>query len=106
VALAVGILFGLAPALRVSKSNFQEVLKEGGRTSTSGHHRLQNGLVCFQMAVTLVLLVGAGLLFRTIRHLWETNPGFDAQHLITFRVGVSPSQSKTRRYASCLPAVA
>jgi predicted permease len=95
VVLAVGILFGLAPALRTSKSNLQEALKEGGRTSTSGHHRLQNSLVSFQMALTLVLLVGAGLLFRTIRHLWETNPGFDAHHLITFRVGVSPSLSKT-----------
>jgi predicted permease len=94
-AVAVGILFGLTPALKTSKSNLQEVLKEGGGTSTSGHHRVQNSLVTFQMALTLVLLVGAGLLFRTIRHLWATNPGFDAQHLITFRVGVSPSLSKT-----------
>jgi predicted permease len=47
------------------------------------------------MALTLVLLVSAGLLFRTIRHLWETNPGFDTQHLITFRVGLSPSVTKT-----------
>ncbi|MGB7156208.1 MAG: FtsX-like permease family protein, partial [Candidatus Acidiferrales bacterium] len=48
-----------------------------------------------QMALTLVLLVGAGLLFRTIRHLWETNPGFDTQHVVTFKVGFSPSLTKT-----------
>ncbi len=48
-----------------------------------------------QMALTLVLLVGAGLLLRTIRHLWGSNPGFDTQHLITFKVGLSPSATKT-----------
>jgi putative ABC transport system permease protein len=95
VAIAVGILFGLAPALRSSKSNLQDALKEGGRTSTSGHHRVQSSLVIFQMALTLVLLIGAGLLFRTIRHLWGTNPGFDTQHLITFRAGLSRSLTKT-----------
>ena len=95
VAIVVGLLFGLAPALKTSKSNLQEVLKQGSRTSTSGHHRTQGSLVIFQMALTLVLLVGASLLFRTIRHLWKTNPGFDTQHLITFKVGVSPSLAKT-----------
>src|SRR5260370_10829732 len=47
------------------------------------------------MALTLVLLVGAGLLFRTIRHLWDVNPGFDRQQLITFKVGLSPSSTRT-----------
>ena len=50
-----------------------------------------------QMALTLVLLVGAGLLFRTIRQLWEVNPGFDARHVIAFSVGLSPSANKTCR---------
>ncbi len=95
VAIAVGVVFGLAPALKSSKSNVQDALKEGGRTSTSGHHHVQSGLVVFQMALTLVLLVGAGLLFRTIRHLWEAAPGFDAQHLITFHVEFPPSLTKT-----------
>jgi predicted permease len=94
VAITVGILFGLAPVLKNSKSNLHDALKEGGRTSTSGHHHMQGGLVIFQMALTLVLLVGAGLLFRTIRHLWETNPGFDADHLITFQVEFPPSLTK------------
>jgi hypothetical protein len=52
---------------------------EGGRGSTSAHHRAQSSLVIVQMTLTLVLLVGAGLLLRTIRHLWDVNPGFDPQ---------------------------
>jgi predicted permease len=95
VSIAVGILFGLAPALKSSKADLQSSLKEGGRSSTSAHHRAQSSLLIVQMALTLVLLVGAGLLLRTIRHLWETNPGFDTQHLITFKVGLSPSAAKS-----------
>jgi len=94
VAVVVGILFGLTPALKMSRSNFHEALKESSRTS-SDRHGAQGGLVIFQMALTLTLLVGAGLLFRTIRHLWDSNPGFDAQHVITFNVGLSPLAAKT-----------
>jgi predicted permease len=93
--IAVGILFGLAPALKSSKAVLQTSLKEGGRGSMSAHHRAQSSLVIVQMALTLVLLVGAGLLFQTIRHLWDVNAGFDTQHLITFKVGVSHSLTKT-----------
>jgi predicted permease len=91
VSIAVGILFGLAPALKSSKTDLQGALKEAGRGSTSTHHRAQTSLVIVQMALTLVLLVSAGLLFRTIRHLWNINPGFDTQHVITFKVGLPPS---------------
>ncbi len=91
VSIAVGILFGLAPALKSSRSDIQSVLKEAGRGSTSTHHRAQGSLVIVQMALTLVLLVSAGLLFRTIRHMWNINPGFDTQHTITFKVGLPPS---------------
>ena len=93
--IAVGILFGLAPALKIWNSDPQVCLKEGGRGSTRAHHRAQSGLVIVQMALTLVLLVGAGLLFRTIQHLWDVNPGFDTQNVITFKVGVSHSQTNT-----------
>lgn len=95
VSIAVGILFGLAPALKSWKVDLQASLKEGGRGSTSAQHLAQSSLVIVQMALTLVLLVGAGLLLRTIRHLWDVNPGFDTQHVITFKVGVSPSLTKT-----------
>jgi predicted permease len=91
VSIAVGVLFGLAPALKSSRSDLNNVLKEAGRGSASTHHRAQSSLVVVQMALTLVLLVSAGLLFRTIRHLWNINPGFDTQHTITFKVGLPPS---------------
>jgi len=93
--IAVGILFGLAPALKSWNSDPQASLKEGGRGSTVAHHRTQSILVIVQMALTLVLLVGAGLLFRTIRHLSDVSPGFDKQHIMTFKVGVSHSLTKT-----------
>jgi predicted permease len=95
VSIAVGILFGLAPALKTSKIDLLASLKEGARGSTSTHHRAQGALVIVQMALTLVLLVSAGLLLRTVRHLWQTNPGFDTQHVIAFKVGLSPSMTKT-----------
>ncbi len=95
VSIAVGVLFGLAPALKSSYADPQAALKEGGRGSTSAHHRTQSSLVIVQMALTLVLLIGASLLLQTIRHLWSVNPGFDTQHVMTFKVGVSPSLKKT-----------
>jgi predicted permease len=95
VSVAAGILFGLAPALKSSNADPQASLQEAGRGSTRAHHRAQDTLVIVQMALTLVLLVGAGLLFRTIRRLWEVNPGFDARHLIAFNVGLSASATKS-----------
>jgi predicted permease len=95
ISIAVGILFGLAPALKRSNHNLQTALKEGGRGFVSGHHRTQGVLVVLQMALTLVLSTGASLLLRTIRNLWQVNPGFDIQQIITFKVGLSPSVTKT-----------
>src|ERR1700688_1095472 len=94
LSLAVGILFGLAPALRSSRTNLQPSLNEGGRGSTGRHHRTQSGLVIVQIALTLVLLAGAGLLFRTIQHLWKAALGFESQHVLTFQIGLSPSAIK------------
>jgi len=94
LSLAVGILFGLAPALKSSRTNLQPSLNEGGRGSTARHHRTQSSLVILQMALTLVLLAGAGLLFRTIQHLWKADLGFESQHVLTFQVGLSPSAIK------------
>jgi predicted permease len=95
VSIAAGILLGLVPALKNWNTDPQASLKEAGRAATSARHGVQSSLVIVQMAMTLVLLVGAGLLLRTIRHLWDVNPGFDTQHVITFEVGVSPSLTKT-----------
>jgi predicted permease len=95
ISLAVGILFGLGPALKSSSVDVQGSLKAGDRGSTRSHSRGQSVLVIVQMALTLVLLVGAGLLLRTVRDLWKVNPGFDSLHVITFKVGLSPSLTKT-----------
>ncbi|HXX22897.1 MAG TPA: ABC transporter permease [Terriglobia bacterium] len=94
ISIAVGLLSGLAPALKSSKANLDLSLKEGSRRSTGGHYRAQGGLVIVQLALTLVLLVGAGLLLRTIRQMWDVNPGFDMRNLITFKVGLSPQLIK------------
>jgi predicted permease len=87
VSIAVAILFGLTPALKGSRSDLQTSLKGGAQGSASNQSRAQSTLVIMQLALTLPLLVGAGLLLRTIRHLWTVNPGFDSQHTITFKVG-------------------
>lgn len=91
VSIAVGFLFALVPALKHANTDLQADIKEGGRGSTGGHQRTQGVLAIAQVALALVLLSGAGLLFRTIRNLWSVNPGFDTQHVITFQVGISPS---------------
>ena len=95
ISLVVGILFGLAPALKSWSADPQASLKEGGRGSTIVHRRTQSSFIIMQVALTLVLLVGAGLLFRTILHLSNVNPGFDTKNIITFKVGVSHALTKT-----------
>lgn len=95
ISLAVGILFGLAPALKSWSADLQLSLKEGGRGSTIVHRRTQSSFVVVQVALTLVLLVGAGLLLRTILHLWTVNPGFDSNNIVALKVGVSRSLTKT-----------
>jgi predicted permease len=95
VSLLVGILFGLVPALKSGGVDLQVSLKEGGRGSTVMHGRAQSSFVVAQVALTLVLLVGAGLLLRTIGHLWKVDPGFDTNHIIAFKVGVSHALTKT-----------
>ncbi len=95
VSVVVGILFGLAPALKSWSADPQISLKEGGRGVTVVHRRTQSSFVVVQVALTLVLLVGAGLLLRTIHHLWNVNPGFDTTNVIALKVGVSHSLTKT-----------
>jgi predicted permease len=89
ISILIGILFGLAPAFKSLAINLQEALKQGARGSTGAHHRIQNALVIGQMALTLVLLAGASLLFRTIHDLWKADPGFQPQNLVTFKIGLS-----------------
>ncbi len=95
VVVGVGILFGAGPAIKSSKLDMQKSLKAGGHGSTSARHRAQSTLVVIQMALTLVLLVGSGLLLRTIQDLLSVNPGFDAHEITSFRIGLSPSFTKS-----------
>ncbi len=84
VSLLTGLLSGLAPALRASSINLADRLAHGIRsTQTRGGLRLRGALVVSQVAVSLILLVGAGLLVRSLARLASTNPGFDTQHLLT-----------------------
>jgi predicted permease len=79
-----GIFFGLAPALKTSRADIHETLKEGGRGSSGARHRLQGLFVVVEMATALVLLVGAGLMIRSLGKLWSVSPGFDPHNAITF----------------------
>ena len=100
--LAVGILFGFAPALSAARVDLQDSLRAGSRGATRADHRAQSVLVVVQVALTLVLLVGSGLLLRTIRNLWNINPGFDPQDVIAFKVGLDPSLSASKGAAAAL----
>jgi len=91
ISILAGILFGLAPALRSSRYNLQETLKEGGRGTSSARHRAQGVFVVIEMAMALVLLVGAGLMIRSLMRLWSVDPGFDPHHVLTFSVALPPS---------------
>jgi len=86
VSLLSGIVFGLAPALQVSKPNLNDSLKEGSRQTSGSSHRLRSSLVVVEIAVSLVLLVGAGLAVRTFLALLKTDPGFNPDNLLTLNI--------------------
>ena len=93
VSLAAGVLFGLAPALKTSHPDLHETLKEGGRGASGARYRAQNIFVVVEMALAVVLLIGAGLTIRTLVGLWSVNPGFDPHNVLSFHVGFPPSIS-------------
>jgi len=84
ITMLAGIFFGLAPAIKTSRGDLHETLKEGGRGSSGARHRLQGLFVVVEMAMALVLLIGAGLMIRSLANLWDVNPGFNPRHLVTF----------------------
>jgi putative ABC transport system permease protein len=100
VSLVTGLLFGLAPAWQFSKPNLSDALKEGGRSSSGGgRSRLHSLLVVSEVALALVLLVGAGLMIRSFARLLEVNPGFNPDHLLTLQIAVPQSFDAPRRVA-------
>src|ERR1051325_1260 len=86
LSLISGLVFGLLPAVQASNPNLNNSLKEGGRTGGGGSHRLRSSLVVFEIALSLILLVGAGLLLRSFLSLLKTNPGFEPDHLMTMNL--------------------
>ena len=95
VSVATGILFGLAPALRASHLDLNGVLKEGGRGSGGGgHHRVRNLFVIIEVTLSLVLLIGAGLLLRSYQHIQDASPGFNPENVLSFRISLPSSKYK------------
>lgn len=93
IALLAGVLFGLAPALQTAKMDVRPALSDASRGSTGGasRHRVRDLLVVTEVALALILLIGAGLLIRSFARLQDVQPGFDASHLLVVDVPVSPN---------------
>jgi putative ABC transport system permease protein len=91
VSALAGILFGLVPTLRTSRPNLHDTLKEGGRGASGVRHRVQDVFVVVEMALALVLLIGAGLMLRSLMRLWNVDPGFNPQNVLSFSVAAPPS---------------
>jgi predicted permease len=95
ISIVAGVVFGLAPALRTSRTNVNATLNQSGRSLVGSRHRAQAIFVTLEMAMALILLVGAGLMVRTLMQLWNVNPGFNPQNVISFTI--TPSSSLARQ---------
>jgi putative ABC transport system permease protein len=96
ISMLTGIIFGLAPALQISKPDLNETLKEGGKGGGGGRsgRRLRSVLVVSEVALSLVLLISAGLMIRSFVNLLEVNPGFKTANILTARTSLSPQKYK------------
>jgi putative ABC transport system permease protein len=88
VTLMTGIIFGLVPALQSSNPHLSETLKEGGRGTTGGHHRVRSSLVVVEVALALVLLICSGLLIRSFVTLRRVNPGFNSDNALAVSIAL------------------
>jgi len=95
LSILAGVLFGLYPAVQLSRAEVQEALQSAGRGGSGRRHRAQGALVVAEMAMALVLLCGAGLMLRTLERLWNVNPGFNPRGVLTFGASLPPSMQNT-----------
>lgn len=93
--IVAGVIFGLSPAVKTARINLFEVINEGGRGSSGVRHRVHPIFVAGEVAIALVLLVGAGLMLRTVAALWRVSPGFNPSHAITFSLSLPASPLTT-----------
>ena len=91
ISLLAGVVFGLTPALKTSQPDLHETLKQGGRGGSGTRHRAQDVFVVGEMALAVVLLIGAGLTVRSLVRLWSVDPGFNPHNVLTFGVSLPPS---------------
>ena len=93
VSLATGVLFGLIPAMRATRDESADALKDGGKTSahTSGARRTGGALVVAEVALAVIMLVGAGLMLRSLWTLQAVDLGFDPSHVLTMRLSLPPN---------------
>jgi putative ABC transport system permease protein len=95
LSVATGMIFGLAPAIQSSRPELTGMLKEGGRNASAGSgHRLRTALVVTEIALAVVLLVGSGLLLKSLLRLLQTSPGFNPQNILTMTIFL-PAQKYT-----------
>src|SRR5213075_2660565 len=94
--VVTGVLFGLAPTLHTMRMNLSETLKDGGRSGETGQrNRTRSLLVILETAVAVMLLVGAGLLIRSLVRLQSVNPGFDSSGVVTMRIDLPQKKYST-----------
>jgi putative ABC transport system permease protein len=111
LSMVTGVVFGLVPALQSSKSDPNDSLKEGGRLSEgSGRNKLRQFIIVSEMSLSFVLLVGAGLMIKSLLQLSKINPGFDPKNVLTMqinlpRLGYPSNQSQVTFYQRALQSI-
>jgi putative ABC transport system permease protein len=101
VSVVTGLVFGLAPVYQASRADVNAALKDEGRGDTGGHrNQLRHLLVVSEVALALVLLIGAGLLIKSFSRLTDVNPGFGTDGVLTFQVTLAEGRSAPKKSAS------
>jgi predicted permease len=95
ISVLTGIVFGLIPALKTLSPHTHETLKEGGRGASGARHRAQSVFIVVEMAMAVVLLIGAGLMIRTLFALGNINPGFDSRNVLAFSISSGSNSTLT-----------